>query len=258
MPKRAGAPIGGPTQEQPVATPQRQPQSEQQGHSRQWENRAARWEQLSGGRWEQRDYQDRSRSSHQWQDDQQWTEQSRYGHGRQDWSSQGWTSRSTYRDVGSQHQWRDQQASSHQHQDWNQPPQDQQWSQPAQGGWQNPQGGQPQPAMIATQQWTAQQQQQQLPTLLAPVYPPGMQPANVQPPPGLATTTVQPTWQGVSAQNTPMTFQFGSSATRQQSPFGAQPQQGSAADRQQSPFGLQPQQTTGNRQWSFHPLHPFH
>ena len=31
--------------------------------------------------------------------------------GRQDWSSQqGWTSRSTYRDSGSQQQWRDQQA----------------------------------------------------------------------------------------------------------------------------------------------------
>ena len=84
MPRRVATPIGGPTQEQPLATPQRQPQSEQPGHSRQWEDRTARWEQPSGGRWEQRDYQDRSRSSRQWQDDQQWTEQSRYSHGRQD------------------------------------------------------------------------------------------------------------------------------------------------------------------------------
>ena len=108
MPRRTATPIGGSTQQQPLATPQRQPQSEEQGQSRQWEDRAARDQ--SGGRWEQRDYQDRSRSSRQWQDDQQWTEQSQYTQGRQDWSSQAWTSRSTYRDTGSQHQLRDQPA----------------------------------------------------------------------------------------------------------------------------------------------------
>ena len=83
--------------------------------------------------------------------------------------------------------------------------------------------------MTAAQQWTAQQQQQ-LPALPAPVYPPGMQPTNVQPPPGLAATNAPTTWQGVSTQSTPMTFQFGSSANRQQSPFGSQPQQ----DRQRT------------------------
>ena len=140
---------------------------------------------------------------------------------------------------------------------WNQPPQDQQWSQPAQGGWQNPQGGQPQQTMSAAQQWAAQQQQQQLPTLPAPVYPPGMQPAHVQAPPGLAPASAQPAWQGAATQNAPMTFQFGSSVARQQSPFGSQPQQGSAVDRQQSPFGPQPQQTAGNRPWgsSSHSIH---
>ena len=124
-------------------------------------------------------------------------------------------------------------------------------SQPTQGGWQNPQGGQPPQAMTAAQQWTAQQQQQQLPALPAPVYPPGMQPTNVQAPPDLAAANAQPTWQGATTQNAPMTFQFGSSAPRQQSPFGSQLQQGSAVDRQQSPSGPQPQQPTGNRQWGF-------
>ena len=49
MPRRTAIPIGGSTQQQPLATPQRQPQSEQQGQSRQWEDRTARWDQ-SGGR----------------------------------------------------------------------------------------------------------------------------------------------------------------------------------------------------------------
>ena len=252
MPRRTAAPIGGSTRQQPLATPQRQPPGEQQGQSRQWDDHATRWDQ-STGIWEPRDYQDRSRSSRQWQDDQQWTEQSRYTQGGQDWGSQPWTSRSTYGDTGSQHQWRDQQAPSHQHQDWNQPAQDQQWSQPSQGGWQNPQAGQQPQSMSAAQQWVAQQQQQlqqqpQLPTLPAPVYPPGMQPSNVQAPPGLVPSGAQSTWQGATTQNAPQTFQFGSSGTRRQSPFGSQPQQGLAVDRQQSPFGPQPQQPTGNLQ----------
>ena len=88
-----------------------------------------------------------------------------------------------------------------------------------------------------------QSQQQQLPTLPAPVYPPGMQPTNVQPPPGLGHSSGQQTWQGATTQSAPI--QFGPAATRQQSPFGSQPTQGSAVDRQQSPFGQQPQESIG-------------
>ena len=40
MPRRGDAPIGRRAQEQPLATPHRQQKSEQQGHSRQWEDRA--------------------------------------------------------------------------------------------------------------------------------------------------------------------------------------------------------------------------
>ena len=96
-------------------------------------------------------------------------------------------------------------------------------------GWQDPQQGHQaqQQQATAAQYWptaaTATQQQQQLPTLPAPVYPPGMQPTNVQPPPGLGHTSVQQTWQGGTTQNAPI--QFGSAATRQQSPFGSQPTQ---------------------------------
>ena len=102
MPRRGDVLIGRPTHEERLATPHRPPATEQQGSSRQWEDRGARWEQPSGGRWEQREYQDRSRSSRQWQGNQQWTEQFRYGQERQDWSSQqGWTSRTQYRNAGS-------------------------------------------------------------------------------------------------------------------------------------------------------------
>ena len=127
-------------------------------------------------------------------------------------STQGWTPGTSYRDTGSQSQWRDQQDSGQRYQDWSQQPQT------TQGGWQAPQRG---------YQQQQQSQQQQLPTLPAPVYPPGMQPMNVPPPPGLGPTSVQQSWQGVTSQTQQM--------------------QGSVADRQQSPFGLQSQQPTGRR-----------
>ena len=54
MPRRTvSTPIGGPAQQQPLATPQRQPLTEYQGQSRLREDRAPRWEQ-SGGWREQR------------------------------------------------------------------------------------------------------------------------------------------------------------------------------------------------------------
>ena len=92
----------------------------------------------------------------------------------------------------------------------------------------------------ATQNWHVQQQQQiqqQMPALPNPVYPPGMQP-NVRPPPGLASN-VQRTRQGVMTQGASM--QYGSAASRQQSPAGSQPPQ----DRQQSSYGQQYPSTGG-------------
>ena len=102
MPKRTSAtPIGGSVQQQPFATPHRQSHPEYQGQSRPREDRTLRWDQ-SGGR-RQRDHPERSRSSRQWQDDQQWTEQHWHGQERQDWgSTQGRTPSTTYRDTGSQ------------------------------------------------------------------------------------------------------------------------------------------------------------
>ena len=116
MPRRTDStPIGGTVQQQPLATPQRQPLTEYQGQSRLREDRTLRWEQ-SGGWQEQRDYPERSRSR-QWQDDQQWTEQSWRGQERQSWGS---TPGTTYRDTGSQQRWRDQQDSRHSYRDWSQ------------------------------------------------------------------------------------------------------------------------------------------
>ena len=141
------------------------------------------------------------RRSRQWQGDQQWTERSRYQQERQDWgSTQGWT---PHRDTGSQQQWRDQPSSSQRYQDWSHQ------SQPTQGGWQDPQQGQSQQQhqqVTAAQYWPTQQQQ--VPTLPAPTYPPGMQPSNIQPPPGLGPTNVQQTWQGATTQNVPIQFGF--------------------------------------------------
>ena len=242
MPRRTLAtPVGCSAPPRPESTSHRPAQGDYQGQSQVRDDRSSQWER--SGEWhDQRDYPERSRSR-QWQGDQQWTERSRYQQERQDWgSTQGWTPGASYRDTGSQSQWRDQHTSSQRYQDWSQQPQN------TQGGWQDPhQGHQAQQQQVtATQYWPTQQQQprqQQLPTLPAPVYQPGMQPTNVQPPPGLGHTGVQQTWRGATTQNA--LIQFGSAATRQQSPFGSQPTQGSAADRQQSPFGQQPQQSTG-------------
>ena len=66
MPRRTvSTPIGGPAQQQPLATPQRQPLTEYHGQSRLREDRSLRWEQSGEGR-EQRVHPERSRSR-QWQ-----------------------------------------------------------------------------------------------------------------------------------------------------------------------------------------------
>ena len=132
MPRRMDAPIGRPAQEQPLATPKRTTATEYQSQTQQWEERGTRWQEQSSGKWESREQQDRSRSSRQWEEGHRWTEQSRHDYGRQDWSShQGWISRSSYGDGGFQHQWQRQQQ-----QEWNQPTQDQQWTQSIRGSWQ--------------------------------------------------------------------------------------------------------------------------
>ena len=133
--------------------------------------------------------------------------------------------------------WFEQRQPSQHYQDWGQQ------QSTTQERWQDPQQGYQQYSSqqaTAAQYWPMQQQQlqqQQLPTLPEPVYPPGMQPAGVRPPPGLGPN-VQRTRQGVMSQSA--SIQYGSAASRQQSPYGSQPPQGSAAERQQSPFGQQP------------------
>ena len=149
------------------------------------------------------------------------------------------------------HAWAGHQHSGHQYQDWSQ-------QQPTtQEYWHDPQQGHSQhysQQSAATQHWHVQQQQQmqqQLPALPNPVYPPGMQPI-VQPPPGLASN-VQRTRQGVMTQGASM--QYGSAASRQQSPAGSQPPQ----DRQQSSYSQQYPSTGGyfrqGYQWALHPFH---
>ena len=135
------------------------------------------------------------------------------------------------------HAWAGHQHSGHQYQDWSQ-------QQPTtQEYWHDPQQGHSQhysQQSAATQHWHVQQQQQmqqQMPALPNPVYPPGMQP-NVQPPPGLGSN-VQRTRQGVMTQGASM--QYGSAASRQQSPAGSQPPQ----DRQQSSYSQQYPSTGG-------------
>ena len=135
------------------------------------------------------------------------------------------------------HAWAGHQHSGHQYQDWGQqPPTTQEY-------WHDPQQGHSQQysqQSAATQHWHVQQQQQmqqQMPALPNPVYPPGMQP-NVQPPPGLGSN-VQRTRQGVMTQGASM--QYGSAASRQQSPAGSQPPQ----DRQQSSYNQQYPPTGG-------------
>ena len=131
------------------------------------------------------------------------------------------------------HTWAGHQHSGHQYQDWGQqPPTTQEY-------WHDPQQGHSQhysQQSAATQHWHVQQQQQ-MPALPNPVYPPGMQP-NVRPPPGLGSN-VQRTSQGVITQGASM--QYGSAASRQQSPAGSQPPQ----DRQQTSYGQQYPSTSG-------------
>ena len=136
------------------------------------------------------------------------------------------------------HTWAGHQQSGQQYQDWSyRPPSTQEY-------WYDPQQGHPQgypQQLSAAQQWYPQQQQQrpqqQLPNLPPPVYPPGMQ-ACAQPPPGLSQN-VQRAGQGVITQGASM--QYGTAASRQQSPAGSQPPQ----DRQQSSYSQQYQHTGG-------------
>ena len=154
---------------------------------------------------------------------------------RQDWGS----SQRRVPSMGrreSLHAWAGHQYSGQHYQDWSQ-------QQPStQEYWHDPQHDQPQryPQQPSAQHWHAQQQQQlqqQLPALPKPVFPPGMQPS-VQPPPGLGPN-VQRTRQGVMSQGTSM--QYGSAASRQQSPIGSQPPQ----DRQQSAYPQHYPSTSG-------------
>ena len=153
-----------------------------------------------------------------------------YQQERQDWGS----SQRRIPSMGrreSLHAWAGHQYSGQRYQDWSyRPPSTQEY-------WHDPQQGHPQhypQQSSAAQQWHQQQQQQphqQLPNLPPPVYPPGMQPCT-QPPPGLSLN-VQRGGQGVMTQGASM--QYGSAASRQQSPGGSQPPQ----DRQQSSYSQQ-------------------
>ena len=157
---------------------------------------------------------------------------------RQDWGS----SQRRVPSMGrreSLHAWAGHQYSGQQYQDWGQ-------QQPStQEYWHDPQQGHSHhysQQSVAPQHWHEQQQQQQqlqqqLPTLPTPVFPPGMQP-NVQPPPGLGSN-VQRTRQGVTSQGASM--QYGSAASRQQSPVGSQPPQ----ERQPSSYSQQYPFTSG-------------
>ena len=131
------------------------------------------------------------------------------------------------------HTWAGHQQSGQQYQDWSyRPPSTQEY-------WHDPQQGHPQSypqQLSAAQQWYPQQQQQ-FPKLPPPVFPPGMQ-ACAQPPPGL-TQTIQRAGHGIITQGASM--QYGTAASRQQSPAGSQPPQ----DRQQSSYSQQYQHPGG-------------
>ena len=136
------------------------------------------------------------------------------------------------------HAWAGHQQPAQRYQEWSyRPPSTQEH-------WHDPQQGHPQnypQQFSAGQQWYPQQQQQrsqqQELNLPPPVYPPGMQ-SCAQPPPGLSLS-VQRTGQGVMSQGA--SIQYGTAASRQQSPVGSQPPQ----DRQQSSYGQQYQSTGG-------------
>ena len=131
------------------------------------------------------------------------------------------------------HTWAGHQQSGQQYQDWSyRPPSTQEY-------WHDPQQGHPQgypQQLSAAQQWYPQQQQQ-FPKLPPPLYPPGMQ-ACAQPPPGLSQT-IQRAGHGIITQGASM--QYGTAASRQQSPAGSQPPQ----DRQQSSYSQQYQHPGG-------------
>ena len=163
---------------------------------------------------------------------------SQYQQERQDWGS----SQRRVPSMGrreSAHAWAEQQYSGQYYQDWSQqlPSTQERWHDPRQ----DYQQYYPQQSSAA-QHWPVQQQQQlqqqqQMPSLPAPVYPPGMQPS-AHPPPGLGPN-VQRTRQGVMSQSA--SIHYGSAASRQQSPIGSQPPQ----DRQQSSYGQQYPPTGG-------------
>ena len=180
----------------------------------------------TSGRASRGDYYDQS----QVRDDR--TYEPQYQQDRQEWGS----SQRRVPSMGrreSLHAWAGHQYSGHQSQDWSQ-------QQPStQEYWHDPQHGHPQQypqQSSASQHWHAPQQQQ-LPTVPTPVFPPGMQPST-QAPPGLGPN-VQRTRQGVTSQAASM--QYGSAASRQQSPVGSQPPQ----ERQPSSYSQQCPFTSG-------------
>ena len=237
MPKRVVAtPIGSSAPPRLQTTPHRSTYAEYQGQSHVRDDRS--YAQQGPGGWQgQGEYSERGHLRPA-QEEYQRTEGSRYQQERQDWgSSQRRAPSMGHREATSAHSWLEQRQSGQHYQDWSQQPST------TQERWQNPQQGHqeyPAQQVTAAQYWPIQQQQsqqQQLPTLPAPVFPPGM-----QPPPGLGPN-VQRTRQGVMSQSA--SIRYGSAASRQQSPYASQPPQGSSAERQQSPFGQQPPSTSG-------------
>ena len=242
MPKRVLAtPIGSSAPPRLQTTSHRSTYGEYQGQSHVRDDRSYAQERPGG--WQgQREYSERGHLRPA-QDEYQRAEASRYQQERQEWgSSQRRAPSMGRREAVSMPPWLEQRQSSQHYQDWGQQPPT------TQERWQDPQQGHQQYSSqqaIAAQYWPRQQQQQQqqqLPTLPEPVYPPGMQPLSVQPPQGLGPN-VQRTRQGVVSQSA--SIQYGSAASRQQSPYGSQPPRGSAVERQQSPCGQQPPSTGG-------------
>ena len=238
MPRRVVAsPIGGSAPPRLQTTSQRSMYGEYHGQSHVRDDRS--YAQEDQGGWQgQRDYAERGHLRPA-QDEYQRPEGYGYQQERHDWgSAQRGAPSMGHRDPT----WSEQRQSGQYYQDWSQQ------QSTTQERWQDPQQGHqqyPSQQGAAAQYWPnqpPQSQQQQMPTLPAPVFPPGMQPVGTRPPPGLGPN-VQRTRQGVMSQSA--SIQYGSAASRQQSPHGSQPPQGSAAERQQSPFGQQPPSTGG-------------
>ena len=232
MPKRVLAtPIGSSAPPRLQTTSHRPTYGEYQGQSHVRDDRS--YAQDWAGGWQgQREYSEQ-RHVRPTQDDYQRTEASRYQQERQEWgSSQRRAPSMGRREAASMPAWMEQRQSNQYYQDWGQqPPTTQERRQDPQQGHQQYSSQQ---ATVA-QYWPMQQQQ--VPALPEPVFPPGMHASGMPPPPGLGPN-VQRTRQGVVSQSA--SIRYGSAASRQQSPYGSQQPQGSAVERQQSPYGQQP------------------